>query len=191
MNRQRDYLSSLPADVIAYCFRFVTDDDLRRARWTSRLFLGSYCRYYAGSDTPTVHECRSYISLCELGYQFPSVTSLNIQLPYNSFLFKHLTIKNFPKVKKLTVNYIHLGCMPHNENVTTLRMIDCTFNGRKPGRKKRKFPFDNVETLLIDGGSTLSANGGLPKLLELRKLAVVDTTLTTVFFRAQLNLSTI
>ena len=178
MSRQRDFLSSLPSDIINYCFRFVTDSDLRRARWTSRLFLRAYCRQYTGTTTPTIQECRSFISLCKLGYVLASVTTLNIQLSYTSCLFKHVTMENFPSVKKVTVRYVHLGCMPTNGNVTTLHMIGCTYHGKRHRRVRKQFPFYNVQRLRINGGSILSPGNGLPKLLQLRTLEIIDTTLT-------------
>ena len=99
----------LPTDIKTYILEFFTDKDLRRTRWTSSIFLSAYCKRYKGSTTPQVLESESHITLCELGYIMASVTHLNVQLPYESFRFRHLTMANFPSVIDVTVNYIHVG----------------------------------------------------------------------------------
>ena len=169
---------SLPTDVIDYIFKFFTDKDLRRARWTCSSFVQAYCKNYCGSTTPGEIECASYITLCELGYVMASVTHLNIKLPYQSLRFRHLTKDNFPSVINVTLNYVHVGCLPTNGNVLALTMNNCTFHGKRPRRKERQFPFYNVKHLRVTGGTTLHPDGPLPRLLYLKRVEIVDTVLT-------------
>ena len=162
-------LTTIPTDVCNYCFEFLEDKDLRSARWTSSLFLKAFCRRYQGSATPTVGQCWSYIILCQLGFKFANVTHLNVQLPYESLLFRFITMANFPRVTSMILNYVHLGCMPVNSNVRFLTMVGCTFTGKRPRKKERLFPFFNVQDLRIESGSALSPICGLPNLQQLRR----------------------
>ena len=168
----------LPTDIQTYILEFFTDKDLRRTRWTSSIFLSAYCKRYKGSTTPQLSESEGHITLCELGYSMASVTHLNVQLPYESFRFRHLTMANFPSVIDVTVNYIHVGCLPTNGNVLSLTMNNCTFHGKRPRRKERQFPYYNVKHLRITGGTKLHPDGPLPRLLRLKSIDIVDTVLT-------------
>ena len=171
-------LTTIPTDVCNYCFEFLEDKDLRSARWTSSLFLKAFCSRYQGSATPTVGQCWSYIILCQLGFKFANVTHLNVQLPYESLLFRFITMANFPRVTSMILNYVHLGCMPVNSNVRFLTMVGCTFTGKRPRKKERLFPFFNVQDLRIESGSALSPMCGLPKLQQLRRIVINDTKFT-------------
>ena len=142
------------------------------------MFLKAYCSQYHGSETPTVDEFKSFVRLCKLGYTFANVTKLNIQLPYESLLFQFVTKAKFPRVTQMTLNYIHIGCMPEHSGVRTLTMNGCTFNGKRPRTRDRIFPFFNVEDLRINDGSTLSPQCSLPRLFQLRRILITDTSMS-------------
>ena len=124
-------ITCVPSDVGNICFSFLDDEDLLRASSTSLTFLKAYYKYFRASRKNTGHDVRSIISLAKLGYTFPSITHLNLSLPYKSPDFQYLSPTFFPSLQRLHLNYICVHMLPVHPKVTFLRLEGCSYFGRE------------------------------------------------------------
>lgn len=175
----RPSLTSVPTYIFGTCcLSFLNDDDLFRARRTCSIFLQGFYKYFRGSENSLVNYYTGIIDAAKAGHVFPYIVYMNLQLPFESFDFKHINPLNFPALNNLQLNYVCVNSFPTNPNVTCIKLIGCTFYGKKKKKKEKLFPFFNVKVLEIEGGSPLTEDCPLPRLFQLKSLKICDTILT-------------